>query len=84
MRGNISTAAVLALLLYGRIAAIVPKGASLRLRRLYRLETWCAIFFCVATFFMFYEKAGQMDWLAFTLAGGHTGVHIHNDTANGA
>ena len=62
-------------LLYSHISAIVPKGASLRLRRLYRLETWCAIFFCVATFFMFYEKAGQMDWLAFTLAGGAIQVY---------
>lgn len=64
-----------ALLLYGRIASVVPKGASLRLRRLCRLETWCAVLFCVATFFMFYEKAGQMDWLAFTLAGGALQVY---------
>ena len=64
-----------ALLRYGRISAKTPKGASLRLRRLCRLETWCAIFFCAATFFMFYEKSGQMDWLAFTLAGGAIQVY---------
>lgn len=43
---------------------------SLRLKRLYRLETWSALFFCVGTFFIFYDRAGVSDWLAFTLAGG--------------
>lgn len=42
---------------------------DLRLRRLYRLESWSAIFFCVATFFMFYPSGTMRDWLAFTLAG---------------
>lgn len=46
------------------------KGDNVRLKRLYRIETWSAIFFCVAVFFMFYEGAGARDWLAFTLAGG--------------
>lgn len=42
---------------------------DLRLRRLYRIENWSAIFFCVATFFMFYPEGKPRDWLAFTLAG---------------
>lgn len=45
------------------------KGKNDRLRRLYRIESWSAIFFCVAAFFMFYGDAAR-DWLAFTLAGG--------------
>lgn len=46
------------------------KGDNIRLKRLYRIESWSAIFFCVAVFFMFYESAGPRDWIAFTLAGG--------------
>ncbi len=45
------------------------KGKNDRLRRLYRIEAWSAIFFCVSAFFMFYGDAAR-DWLAFTLAGG--------------
>ncbi len=56
-------------LLIGRILSPY-KGNELRVKRLYRIETWSAIFFCVAVFFMFYEGAGRTDWLAFTLAGG--------------
>lgn len=57
------------LLLIGRL--FTPyKGNHIRLKRLYRIETWSAIFFCVALFFMFYEGANARDWLAFTLAGG--------------
>lgn len=57
------------LLLIGRI--FTPyKGDIMRVKRLSRIETWSAIFFCVAVFFMFYEHAGRTDWLAFTLAGG--------------
>lgn len=57
------------LLLIGRL--LTPyKGDDFRVKRLYRIETWSAIFFCVAVFFMFYEGAGRTDWLAFTLAGG--------------
>ncbi len=55
--------------LVGRIFTI-NKGNETRLKRLYRIETWSAIFFCVAVFFMFYKGAGPRDWLAFTLAGG--------------
>lgn len=46
------------------------KGKVDRLRRLYRIESWSAIFFCVAAFFMFYDSTSARDWLAFTLAGG--------------
>ena len=46
------------------------KGDNLRVTRLSRIEIWSSIFFCVATFFMFYPGAGNTDWLAFTLAGG--------------
>lgn len=55
--------------LIGRI--MTPyKGDILRVKRLHRIEAWSSIFFCVATFFMFYPGAGASDWLAFTLAGG--------------
>lgn len=58
-----------ALLLVTRI--LTPyTGKSLRLKRLYRIESWAALFFCVATFFMFYQPGIMRDWLVFTLAGG--------------
>lgn len=44
-------------------------ATDLRLKRLVRLESWSAIFFCVATFFIFYPAGKMRDWLAFTLAG---------------
>ncbi len=57
------------LLLIGRI--FTPyKGDNFRVKRLSRIEFWGALFFCVAVFFMFYDKAGRTDWIAFTLAGG--------------
>ncbi|MBD5200179.1 MAG: hypothetical protein HDS83_07350 [Bacteroidales bacterium] len=46
------------------------KGENIRLKRLVRIESWSAIFFCVAAFFMFYDQTSARDWLAFTLAGG--------------
>lgn len=45
------------------------KAADLRLRRLYRLEVWEAIIFCVAAAFLFMPGAEMRDWIAFTLAG---------------
>lgn len=45
-------------------------GQVFRLKRLYRIEAWSALFFCVAAFFMFYEPAAMRDWLGFTMAGG--------------
>ena len=44
-------------------------ASDLRLRRLYRLEVWVAVIFCVAAFFLFYPGAELRDWIAFTLAG---------------
>ncbi|MCH5221688.1 MAG: hypothetical protein J1F05_05085 [Muribaculaceae bacterium] len=45
------------------------KGPDFRLKRLHRIESWSALFFCVASFFLFYQSAALRDWLAFTLAG---------------
>ena len=58
------------LLVTGRI--FTPyKGDNTRLKRLYRIESWAAIFFCVAAFFLFYPPGNNLrDVLAFTLAGG--------------
>lgn len=56
--------------LAGRLMAPVPdKNSGLRLRRLVRLQVWSAIFYCVATFFVFFDKTSLRDWIAFTLAG---------------
>lgn len=44
-------------------------GKHLRMKRLHRMEAWSGIFFCVAAFFMFYDKTQNRDWLAFTMAG---------------
>lgn len=46
-----------------------PQNTPLRIKRLLRLESWSAIFFCVAAFFAFYSAPALRDWLAFTLAG---------------
>jgi len=51
------------------------RGKNDRLKRLYRIESWSAIFFCVAAFFMFYEPYSARDWLAFTLAGGAVQIY---------
>ncbi|MCC8118644.1 MAG: hypothetical protein LIP09_07865 [Bacteroidales bacterium] len=57
-------------LLVGRIFSQY-KGSNMRLKRLYRIEMWSAIFFCVAAFFLFYPPGNNLrDVLAFTLAGG--------------
>lgn len=45
------------------------QGTDLRLKRLHRIESWVAIIFCVAAFFLFYNPYQLRDWLAFTLAG---------------
>ena len=44
-------------------------GKNLRMKRLRRMESWSSIIFCVAAFFLFYEKGQNRDWLAFTMAG---------------
>jgi len=46
------------------------RGEHPRIRRLYRIESWSAIFFCVAAFFLFYNGTVSRDSWAFTLAGG--------------
>jgi len=45
------------------------KGKDLRLKRLYRIQSWSSIFFCVAAFFLFWPGSAMRDWVAFTLAG---------------
>ena len=45
-------------------------GTHPRIKRLYRIESWSAIFFCVAAFFLFYSGQTTRDSFAFTLAGG--------------
>lgn len=56
------------IVLLARILIRHPATTDLRLRRLYRLEVWIAIIFCVGGFFAFYST-GLRDWIAFTLAG---------------
>ena len=53
------------------IARLMQKRTAkdLRLRRLYRLDVWVAVLFCVGGFFLFYPDAQLRDWIAFTLAG---------------
>lgn len=67
-------AAGAALLLVGRLITPVPEGASLKLRRLLRMEVWTALVFVAGAVFLFLpitpgNGAGN-DWIAFTLAGG--------------
>lgn len=57
-----------AILLIARIFSTY-KGKILRLKRLYRIELWSALFFCVGAFFLFYEPDSTRNWIAFTLAG---------------
>ena len=45
-------------------------GVHPRIKRLYRIEGWSAVFFCVAAFFLFYNGNVSRDSWAFTLAGG--------------
>lgn len=59
----------------GRAFNQPPKEAPLRVRRLYRMEVWAGLMFCAGTFFMFYQGAGRMDYMAFTLAGGMIEVY---------
>ena len=44
-------------------------GKNVRLRRLLRIETWAALFFCVADYFMFADPDPR-NWIVFVLAGG--------------
>lgn len=45
-------------------------GTHPRIKRLYRIESWSAVFFCVAAFFLFWGHDTLRDVWAFTLAGG--------------
>lgn len=63
-------AAGVALDLVGRIFTVIPKGVSMRTRRLIRTEFWSAVLFGLALGCMYYEGVGRTDWIAFTLAGG--------------
>lgn len=45
------------------------RGTDLRLKRLFRLQGWSALMFCVAAFFLFWPEGNLRDWIAFTLAG---------------
>lgn len=45
------------------------RGKDMRLKRWHRIESWTAIIFCTAAFFLFYNPHQLRDWLAFTLAG---------------
>ncbi|MDE6397240.1 MAG: hypothetical protein K2K84_08210 [Muribaculaceae bacterium] len=44
-------------------------GSNIRVKRLVRIELWAALFFCVATYFMFYGTQPS-EWIVFVLAGG--------------
>ena len=46
------------------------KGSHPRIKRLSRIETWSALFFCAAAFFLFYNGNVCRDSWAFTIAGG--------------
>ena len=45
------------------------RGKDIKLRRLYRIQSWSAIMFCAASFFLFWSGSTMRDWIAFTLAG---------------
>lgn len=63
--------------LAARIFGGTDPEASVRLRRLHRMEIWAGVAFCVATFFWFYNTsrypymslAVMRDTVVFTLAG---------------
>ncbi len=63
-----------ALLLAGRLLTKAPEGASVRLKRLLRMEVWAALVFVAGAVFLWMPIKPGMgagnDWLAFTLAGG--------------
>lgn len=55
------------MLLTGRILDKYT-GDIFRVRRLYVIQRWSAVFQCAAAFFMFYS-VDPRDWLVFVLAG---------------
>ena len=58
-------------LLLCRLFSPLPAATGRRLRSIHRVESWVAVIFCVAAFFLFYNFPYHLrDWMAFTLAGG--------------
>lgn len=57
-----------ALNLIGRIMTVY-EGRNIRVKRLLRIETWAALFFAVAVYFMFTDPDPR-NWIVFVLAGG--------------
>ena len=47
---------------------LLGRSTDARLKRLHRIESWSAVFYCAAAFLLFYTHELR-DWLAFTLAG---------------
>lgn len=45
------------------------RGKDIKLKRLFRIQSWGAIMFCAGAFFLFWEGGNLRDWIAFTLAG---------------
>ena len=45
------------------------EGKNIRIKRLFRIEAWSGLFFCVGAFFMFYDPDPR-NWIVFVLAGG--------------
>ena len=45
------------------------RGADMRMKRLVRMQSWSALFFVAATFFLFYPGSAPRDWIALTMAG---------------
>lgn len=58
------------MLFVGRILGGVTPGASIRLKRLHRMELWTSLIFIVGAVFIFLPQAAGNDWIAFTMAGG--------------
>lgn len=54
--------------LVGRIMTVYH-GRNIRIKRLLRIETWAALFFAVAVYFMFADPDPR-NWIVFVLAGG--------------
>ena len=57
-------------------------ASDLRLRRLYRLEVWVAVIFCVAAFFLFYPGASRLDSL-HPGRRGPAGIYINRNPGPG-
>lgn len=56
-----------AILLIGRL--FTPyRGKIFRVKRLFVIEKWAALFFCTAAFFMWYSD-NPREWVVFLLAG---------------